>query len=600
MPSFRQGEFANLKIFLTRPRFRAPAAPRPRRLQAAHRVAKKLPQFSFAAAQKNNGDELPRDRAVTHSRRRRHSVTLSFMDEQVLALLDDFSRFSTLDASARASVQQRAAWLAVAPPDLVAELLEGLAKLDDDTLGAADELLASVALRIAQSRRQGRGDISLLWLSQQVPARLAALYRQLPATARARGGLLMVLASGGTPEELALFCDLLVGDPPGGENDVLTALAPLFQLTDYDATSLFPRLLAALAHPTLAAAVLDLANFLTRQGLVPDHPASEQRAELMRLLGELAHRLQRLEEQPEETVSSAEELTRTVSHGVALAVALCDALALIGDRAAISKLHLAMDLRHRRIRTEAAAALARLGEKSGQEELVKLASEPVARLRVLHYAEEMGIADKLEPEYLTPEARAEAELALWLAEPANFGIPPTECELVDKREQYWPSYEEPVECFLFRFTYRLTTAQGEAIYSNIGIAGPLVRAVTADLADLPVDDTYALFAGWHAEHEDIFEVEAHLLSESQRVEVARLERRLRDAQYEAIRPAMLCYFFSEKSLVGRVNRAGVEGVALASPDEILWFPANRGARSLTPLDVACLYRGRRLLREFNG
>jgi hypothetical protein len=101
------------------------------------------------------------------------------------------------------------------------------------------------------------------------------------------------------------------------------------------------------------------------------------------------------------------------------------------------------------------------------------------------------------------------------------------------------------------------------------------------------------------QHEEIFEVDAHLLSESQRVDVARLERRFRDAGYDAIRPAMLCYFFSEKSLVARLRRGGVEGVGLASADDVLWFPANRGPRSLSPSDVVCLHRGRRLLREFN-
>lgn len=521
------------------------------------------------------------------------------MDDSLLAIFHDFSRFSAYDAPLRAAAIERASVFHDAPPDRVAELLEALANLDPDLLEQADELAAAVVAPLAASRRKSRGELSRLWLHFRVPELAAALYRHLPAASRARAGLLSLLATGATREELALLVDLLVADPPRGENDVLRALSPLFQLADYDSSLLFPKLLAALAHPSLAPGVLDLANYLTRRGLVPQHPAYEQRHELMRLLGELAHRLHRLEEQPEETVSSAEELTRTVSHGVALAVALCDALALIGDPAAIPKLNIAMELRHRRIRTEAAGALGRLGDGKGQEELVKLASEPVARLRVLAYAEELGLADRLESEYRTPQARAEAELASWLSEPMNFGIPPTECELVDHREQYWPGYEAPVECFLFRFAYRLTTIQGPAIYSNIGIAGPLVRAVTADLADLPVDDTYALFAGWHVEHEEIFEVEAPLLSESQRVEVARLERRFRDAGYDDIRPVMLCYFFSEKSLVARMRRAGIEGVGLATMDDILWFPANRGRRSLSPNDVACLHRGRKLLREFN-
>lgn len=536
---------------------------------------------------------------LAHSRPRSSVATLKSMDDETLTILDDFSQFADYDAVARAAVTERAAWLTHAQPQEAAALLEGLEQLDEATLQSAEELLAIAVSHLAHARRESREKFSAQWLGEDVPAKAAALYQRLPIVSRGRAGLLALLAAGGTREELSLLVELLVDDPPAGDIDVLAALSPLFQLTDYDAAALFPRLLAALAHPSLAAGVLDLANFLTRRGLVARHPAYDQRHELMRLLGELVHRLQRLEEHPEESASSPQQLTKTVSHGVSLAVALCDALALIGDPQATAKLSQAMDLRHRRIRTEAAAALARLGEKLGKEELLKLASEPVARLRVLAYADELGFADDLEPEYRTEVARAEAELALWLAEPTNFGIPPTECELIDQREQHWPGYEDLVECFLFRFTYRLTTAQGTAIYSNIGIAGPLVRSVTADLADMPVDDIYALFAGWHVQHEDIFEVDAHLLTESQRVDVARLERRFRDAGYDAIRPAMLAYFFSEKSLVARVRRGGIEGVALAAPDDVLWFPANRGPRSLTPSDVVCLHRGRRLLREFN-
>ena len=521
------------------------------------------------------------------------------MHDETLGILDDLTRFPLLDPVGRAAAIERSAWLAHGQPAEVAAIFERLADSDDETLAEAEELLATIVRHAAQARRNSREKFSALWLSEQVPERTAALYRRILSDSRARAGLLSLLAAGGTSQELALLVELLVDDPPEGENDVLAALSPLFQLTDYDAGALFPRLLAALAHPALAAGVLDLANFLTRRGLVARHPAYDQRQELSRLLGELAHRMQRLEEQPEESASSPQQLTQTVAHGVSMAVALCDALALIGDAEATPKLYRAMDLRHRRIRTEAAAALARLGEKQGREELLKLASEPVARLRVLAYAEELGISDQVESEYRTEIARAEAELALWLAEPANFGIPPTECELIDQREQHWPGFEDVVECFLFRFTYRLTTAQGPAIYSNIGIAGPLVRSVTADIADLPVDDIYSLFAGWHVQHEDIFEVDAHLLSETQRVDVARLERRFRDAGHDAIRPAMLCYFFSEKSLVARLRRSGVEGVGLAANDELLWYPANRGPRSLSPTDVVCLHRGRKLLRGFN-
>src|SRR5262249_7898582 len=148
-----------------------------------------------------------------------------------------------------------------------------------------------------------------------------------------------------------------------------------------------------------------------------------------------------------------QQLSRRVARGVALAVSLCDALALIGEKSAIAKLYQALQVGHRRLRTEAAAALARLGEKEGKSGLAKLAAEPRARLRVWAYGEELGIKDAIEPQYTTKESRAQAELCVWLAEPTQYGVPPTNCELFEQRKQHWPGFDEPVDCFLFQFQY---------------------------------------------------------------------------------------------------------------------------------------------------
>ncbi len=93
-------------------------------------------------------------------------------------------------------------------------------------------------------------------------------------------------------------------------------------------------------------------------------------------------------------------------------------------------------------------------------------------------------------------------VAVELAQPTFFGIPPAELKLVDSRTQFWPGYETPVHCYLFRYAYRF----GDGQYSNVAIAGPLVHAFAADLSDLPPDDIYAVYAGWHVEHESIYEV----------------------------------------------------------------------------------------------
>lgn len=397
------------------------------------------------------------------------------------------------------------------------------------------------------------------------------------------------------PARLRQLVKRLATNPPVHPNDVALAFRPLFQRLDYDVAAVFPELFGGLSHPSVAAAILDLANHLTRKDRVAHHPAADRTEQLITLLGGLADRLGRLEEQPFESGQSAAELSAQVSESVSLSVALCDALALIGDQAAIGKLYRALELEHRRLRAEAAAALAKLGEEAGLAALLALAAEPVARLRVLAYAEELGALDKVDPKFSTPAARAEAELAVWLAEPTQFGLPPKECELVDSRTQYWPGFDEPVECFLFRYSYEL----GDTRFGNIGIAGPVSHAFIADLADLPPDDIYAAYAGWQAEHEEIRETEVDLIPSHQRSEVARLERRLRDAGYQELASLTLGSFFGDKVLVAKANWEGAEGLAVVDAKDILWKPIGPSRRPLGPAEVYCIYKGRRLLRTFN-
>ena len=404
----------------------------------------------------------------------------------------------------------------------------------------------------------------------------------------------------GEASALNRLAELLIADPPEDDSAAMQLVAPLFQERRQDAATLFPKLFSALAHPSVAAPVLDLANFLTREKVVPHHPGMQLSGQFAALLGEVIQSLQLLQERPGEEGESPAEVSRRVARGVALAVSLCDALALIGNAAAIPKLRQALEIAHRRVRTEAAAALARLGDDAGKEQLVQLAAEPVARLRVLAYSAELGLLDRVEPEFRTPEARAEAELCVWLAEPTQFGVPPTRCELFDKRRIFWPGYSESVECFLFRFQYVVTIeGEGERSFSNIGIAGPLAHAFVADLGDLPPDDIYAAFAGWQASHQEIKEYDVARLSKSEKLEVERLKRRLHDAGYSQIEPQTMGYFFGDKALVATVKHEDTAGVAVADFADIVFFPQRSTRRPLGPAEAYSIYKGRKLLKTFN-
>jgi hypothetical protein len=145
----------------------------------------------------------------------------------------------------------------------------------------------------------------------------------------------------------------------------------------------------------------------------------------------------------------------------------------------------------------------------------------------------------------------------------------------------------------------VSSEAGEKSFSNIGIAGPLVHAFVADLADLPAEDIYAAFAGWHAQHEDIREFDVARLSKSEKLEVERLKRRLHDAGYESIEPQRMGYFFGDKALSATAQWQGVSGIAVVDFHDIAFFPQRNSRRPIGVDEAYSIYKGRKLLKAFN-
>lgn len=487
-------------------------------------------------------------------------------------------------------------WLATASSAEIVSLLAGLAEREFASGDKPrDAGLAAIFHRLAlRVRRQGSPDDPDRIPAAELAA-LKAVFDLLPPSFRARAYLLQILAVARDPDSLRALADWFISAPLAGSEDTAIALGPLMQFKDYDPAALFPRLLDAISQPATAAAVMDLANFVTREQLVDAHPAADRTTVLIELLGQLAGQLGVIEELRDQPAESSAMLARRVEDGVALAVALCDTLAQIGDREAVGKLYQTMGLAHRRLRTEAAAALAKLGEEAGEQALLELVSEPVTRLRVLAYAEELDLLGKIDPDQMKATARAESELALWLAQPAQLGIPPTSLEMIDERTQYWPGYDDPVDCFLFRFRYQF----GDADYANIAIVGPVTHAFGADLEDVPHSDIYAAFAGWQAEHEDIFEVDLADWDEGLVYEAERLERLLRDAGYDAIQMIRLGFFLGEKALVARATKDGQACMAVADVHDVFSYRTGHGPRAIGANEAYAIYKGRKLLRTFN-
>jgi hypothetical protein len=452
--------------------------------------------------------------------------------------------------------------------------------------------LAAWMMKVLQTSG-GQSDQDSLECAQRVGQIYPQIHRfELPG---AEGALLQLLAWSRHRKPLELLVELLIGLPPHDWTATAQAIGPLLRHRDWPVESVFPRLLAAVSHPSTAATALDLANFSVRQGIVREHPARSQAVALAGLLGDVVGRLGQLEQDPTRFGKTVQEVQGVLSESVALSVALCDCLGLIGDPATIGKLHQAAGVAHRRVQTEAAAALARLGDEAGKAQLVGLANEPSARLRVLAYAQELGLSDRVESRFATPLAQAEAELAAWLSQPDQMGLAPSEIELVSQRTQFWPGFDAPQDCFLFRYAYRF----GDAQFSNVGMAGPIVHSFASDLADIPEDDIYAAFAGWCAEHDDIYEVDEPSLNPAQRREAQRLAAFLEREGYRCLRILFLGFFVGERVVVCETQLNETPGIAAADGLEILWFPTQGRMRPLGPREVYGIYKGRKLLRTFN-
>lgn len=442
---------------------------------------------------------------------------------------------------------------------------------------------------------QDRSDRSTDLIRTLTPDVIAQIDQSLPPEASNRHLLLHLLTLSRSRESLQVLVQILGVRPPTDWMNAAQMLSPLMQHDDWPIDAFFPAVLGCLAEPALAASILDLANFLVRQERVVEHPAAGMLDALTELLGQVSSRLGFFEDNPRAFGDDVPTVQKRLAEAVALAVSLCDALALIGDTSAIGKLNQTVQLRHRRVQCEAAGALAKLGDQQGRERLIELAADPAARLRAIAYADELEFGNEIDPQYRTSDATAEAEMALWLSQPHQMGVPPTNVEVAASKRLLWPSFDDPVDVTLVRFEYNM----GDRAYSNIGMTGPAVYTMACDLGDMPIDDIFAIYAGWHAEHQDIFTVKADAMNDAQIRAMESFLQHLQHLGYEDLKPALLGLFLDERAGVFTGIREGTECVVLTDGLETIDQATAGRNRPLAPEDLFNLYKGRKMLRTFN-
>ncbi len=420
---------------------------------------------------------------------------------------------------------------------------------------------------------------------------LARVFRHTATDAPIACGWLMWIASLATENALELWSHELTERPPQVVAALPWAFAPVLNLNTISpavTTRLFE---AALGDPVLAPAILDTFNFRFRKRLSVPHPAADWAPRLNRLLTAMVQGMTRVEEGMLPAGETPAEISANINNSVSTVVALCDTLGLCRYGQAEGALLQALDLKHRRIQTEAAGALARMDHNAGHEALVRLASEPVARLRVLAYAEEMNLLGRIPAAAQSETARAESQLAIWLAEPAQMGMAPTRITNLDQRTLFWPGYDNPVECFLFRFEYG-------SQYSSIGIVGPCVHALAAGSAWMTVPDMLAAFAGWQAEHPELYYVSGADFAAGHAAALDDFLQRLEEAGFENVMLQLAGHLFGQWVPVATAVRDGRTGTVVLDGAEPHWYPDPEEGE-IDPELVWTTELGRRLLRNFN-
>ncbi len=293
------------------------------------------------------------------------------------------------------------------------------------------------------------------------------------------GSLLQVAFASGHPTAIQMGVDFLLQSPPQAWTSASLALSPLLQYDDWDADLVFPRILES-SQPAILASALDIANHLFTTGRLEPHPCAVRYDDVVSLLGGIVQRLGVMEENPGKFGQQASEVQKILFDSVSLCVSLCHTLSLLENDSCIGKLMQASELRHRRIRTEAAFALAKLNHARGTDLLIELAADPASRARAIAYATELGCSDRIDEKHRTILAQAESQLAQWLAQVEQMGIAPSRIEFLEQRTLPWPGFETPQECFLFRFGYQMSDGE----FSNVGLAGPVAKAFSQDLANI--------------------------------------------------------------------------------------------------------------------
>ena len=114
-----------------------------------------------------------------------------------------------------------------------------------------------------------------------------------------------------------------------------------------------------------------------------------------------------------------------------------------------------------------------------------------------------------------------------------------------------------------------------------------------------MDDTYAAFAGWHAVHEEIYQLSLEQAHGLRGDELRVLLDKLLEQEFDSSEPVFAGSFFGELVLVAEAVRNSEPVVVLVDQADLFCFTSTSDENRIVPKMAYTIWRGRRLLEQFN-
>jgi hypothetical protein len=140
------------------------------------------------------------------------------------------------------------------------------------------------------------------------------------------------------------------------------------------------------------------------------------------------------------------------------------------------------------VRLEAAWADLKNEGTTGLEVLQKACLDVNRSSTAKRYLEELKHAADIPAAAKEPEFAAKATMSEWLQHPNELGSPPLSLEVYDKTELYWPPRQKKIPLWLFKFTYRFDSDEGEAakeVKTSYGMVGTMTWSFFTEDAAAP-------------------------------------------------------------------------------------------------------------------